>query len=67
MRPRQPETEVQFSDVPKKFQSAVILRVELLGIEPLVWRRVRVPAAMTLRELHSVLQVVMGWQDCHLH
>ena len=53
--------------MPKKSHSAVILRVELLGVEPLVWRRVRVPAAMTLRELHGVLQVVMGWQDFHLH
>ena len=53
--------------MPKKSRSAVILRVELLGIEPLVWRRVRVPAAMPLRDLHGVLQTVMGWQDCHLH
>ena len=53
--------------MPTKFNSSVILRVELLGIEPLIWRRVRVPAAMTLRELHGVLQIAMGWQDCHLH
>jgi hypothetical protein len=45
----------------------VVLRAELLGIEPLIWRRLRVPGAMTLRELHGVLQTVMGWQDCHLH
>ena len=44
-----------------------ILRIELFGIEPLVWRRVRVPAAMTLRSLHGVVQTVMGWQDCHLY
>jgi hypothetical protein len=52
--------------VPKKSE-AIVLRVELLGIEPLVWRRVRVLATMTLRALHDVLQTVMGWQDCHLH
>jgi len=52
---------------PKRAESVAILRIELLGIEPLVWRRVRVPAAMTLRDLHGVLQTVMGWQDCHLH
>ena len=53
--------------VPSRANALVILRVELLGIEPLIWRRVRVPGAMTLRELHGVLQTVMGWQDCHLH
>jgi hypothetical protein len=44
-----------------------VLRVELLDVQPLVWRRVRVPVTMTLRALHGVLQLVMGWQDCHLH
>jgi hypothetical protein len=45
----------------------LVLRVELLGVEPLVWRRVRVPAKFTLRQLHGVIQVAMSWQDCHLH
>jgi hypothetical protein len=53
--------------MPKKADSMVILRIELLGVEPLIWRRVRVPGAMRLRTLHDVLQIVMGWQDCHLH
>jgi len=43
------------------------LRVELEGIEPLIWRRLQVPAAITLPRLHRVLQVVMGWTDSHLH
>ena len=43
------------------------LRVELEGIEPMIWRRLQVPAAITLPRLHSVLQVVMGWTDSHLH
>ncbi len=43
------------------------LRMELEGIEPLIWRRLQVPAAITLPRLHSVLQVVMGWTDSHLH
>lgn len=53
--------------MPRKAESAVILRVELFGIEPLIWRRVRVPSAMTLRDLHAVVQRVMGWRDSHLH
>lgn len=43
------------------------LRVELEGIEPLIWRGLQVPATITLPRLHSVLQVVMGWTDSHLH
>jgi hypothetical protein len=43
------------------------LHVELFGIEPSIWRRVDVPADAALAELHAVLQIVMGWQDSHMH
>jgi hypothetical protein len=43
------------------------LRIRLQGVEPAVWRSVRVPAAVTLAKLHKVFQVVMGWSDSHLH
>jgi hypothetical protein len=43
------------------------LRVTLIDIEPAIWRQVRVPDQMTLRELHSVLQVAVGWEDAHMH
>ena len=42
------------------------LKVRLLGISPMIWRRVLVPASTTLRELHGVLQVAMGWEGVHL-
>jgi hypothetical protein len=35
--------------------------------DPLVWRRVLVPAAMGLERLHDVIQAAMGWLDYHLH
>jgi hypothetical protein len=41
-------------------------KVWLLGISPMIWRRVQVPVSMTLRELHGVFQVAMGWEDIHL-
>ena len=44
----------------------VILRIELEGIEPLIWRRVSVRTVMSLTELHHVIQAVMGWLNCHL-
>ena len=43
------------------------LKIELRAVRPTVWRRVLVPDAMTLAELHEVIQHAMGWQDCHLH
>ena len=42
------------------------LKVRLLGISPMIWRRVLVSASTTLRELHGVLQVAMGWEGVHL-
>src|SRR4051794_9435621 len=40
----------------------VQVKVWLLGISPMVWRRVLVPSTCTLRELHGVIQVAMGWE-----
>ena len=43
------------------------VKVWLVGISPMVWRRVLVPASFTLRELHGVIQVAMGWEGIHLY
>lgn len=45
----------------------VQLRIELLEVEPLVWRRVRLPETLTLARLHGVLLWSMGWSGGHLH
>jgi hypothetical protein len=45
----------------------VQLRIELLHVQPHVWRRVIVPETVTLAKLHQILQAVMGWTDSHLH
>jgi hypothetical protein len=42
------------------------IKVWLVGISPMIWRRVLVPATFTLRELHGVIQVAMGWEGIHL-
>jgi hypothetical protein len=39
----------------------------LRDITPPIWRRIVVPASLTLRELHAVIQTAMGWDDYHLH
>jgi Plasmid pRiA4b ORF-3-like protein len=43
------------------------LRVTLREVEPEVERVIDVPAAITLDDLHKVLQVALGWTDSHLH
>ena len=43
------------------------VKVWLLGISPMVWRRLLVPDTCTLRELHGVIQVAMGWEGIHLY
>src|ERR1700681_4444833 len=49
--------------------TATILQIKvwLTGISPMVWRRVLVPSSFTLRELHGVIQVAMGWEGIHLY
>ncbi len=43
------------------------LKIVLEGSKPPIWRRVIVPADLTLDELHWVIQVAMGWENAHLH
>jgi hypothetical protein len=43
------------------------LKVTLKETKPPIWRRVLVPADVTMRRLHDILQVVMGWSDTHLY
>lgn len=43
------------------------LKIVLADTEPSIWRRVEVPAEMTLKDLHSVIQAAMGWDNAHLY
>lgn len=44
------------------------LKVSLVGTsKPPVWRRLLIPATMSLGRLHHVIQTAMGWEDYHLH
>jgi len=51
---------------PASSETVATLRVELEGIQPLIWRRFAVRTATTLDKLHRVIQAAMGWQDRHL-
>ena len=39
------------------------IKITLLGTDPPVWRRLLLPAGLTLARLHDVLQSAMGWED----
>lgn len=52
---------------PRKKRGIYQLKVSLLDVKPVIWRRVRLPGATPLEKVHVVLQMVMGWQDSHLH
>ncbi len=43
------------------------LRATILDSDPEIWRTIDVDDALTLRDLHDVLQLTFGWFDSHLH
>ena len=43
------------------------LKVTLLGSNPPIWRRLKVPGNVTLDDFHYIIQWAMGWENCHLH
>lgn len=60
-RPRQPR------DGPVPPELMLQYLVILAGTDPLVWRRIRVPASYSFWDLHVAIQDSMGWLDYHLH
>ena len=42
------------------------MRIELKDSDPLIWRMVEVPTSVTLKVLHDIVRVTIGWFDHHL-
>ena len=63
----EPASRTTLRRSPQRRQQAIQLTVSLRHIKPRIWRRLLVPASLTLRELHAVIQAAMGWDDYHLH
>jgi len=66
-RPKPPVPEESLPTLAADATAILQVKVWLTGISPMVWRRVLVPASFTLRELHGVIQVTMGWEGIHLY
>src|SRR5271157_3121883 len=52
--------------LPKMMNTVFQIKVTLMGIAPLIWRRMQTQDC-TLAELHDLLQVTMGWEFEHLY
>ena len=50
-----------------KKKIAYQFRIELVGIEPIIWRLIEVPSTYSFWDLHVAIQDSMGWLDYHLH
>lgn len=42
------------------------LRIELIDVQPAIWRRIQIHDC-TLNDLHSHIQLAMGWRNRHLY
>jgi hypothetical protein len=43
------------------------LKIELLDVTPVFWRRLVVPSTIKLPKLHQFFQTALGWTNNHLH
>ena len=43
------------------------IKATLCGTDPPVWRKLLISGDTNLGLLHGILQISMGWQNCHLH
>ena len=43
------------------------IKIELVDSNPLIWRRVIIPADVTFKRLHDTIQFSMDWWDRHLY
>jgi len=52
----------------KPARDSAIYQIKIaLPTKPPIWRRVLVPAGITMAKLHDVIQAAMGWEDGHMH
>ncbi|MDQ2841763.1 MAG: plasmid pRiA4b ORF-3 family protein [Acidobacteriota bacterium] len=55
------------ASITNKNQTIYQLNVALRESRPLIWRRIQVSSVMALPQLHRTVQIVMGWENYHVH
>jgi hypothetical protein len=60
-------SEFDQSGAPRSIDQVAQLKVSLTGFRPPVWRRVLLPVTASLGDLHTVIQILFGWDGDHLH
>lgn len=53
--------------MPNKPSLVYQIKVTLDDTHPPIWRRIQVSEDTSLLKLHDIVQIVMGWEDDHLH
>jgi hypothetical protein len=53
--------------MPKVTPQVYQLKITLVDSKPPIWRRILLSSETTLLQLHHIIQVVMPWEDYHLH
>jgi len=48
-------------------EDIIQLKIALKWSNPPIWRRVLVNKKSTFFDLHNIIQLVMGWENCHLY
>jgi hypothetical protein len=60
------KTPANETSAAESFNQICTVRIELLDTDPLIWREVEVPTSITLKVLHDIVQITMGWLGYHL-
>ena len=48
-------------------EKTLVLKIQMKGVtKPPMWREVEIPANYNFEELHEVIQIVTGLENCHL-
>ena len=42
------------------------IHIALIRFEPTIWRRASIPADLNLADFHTIVQILMGWDNEHL-
>jgi hypothetical protein len=53
--------------LPEGMAEVYQIKLSLEGSKPPIWRRLWLPAAISLADVHDVIQIAMDWQNDHLH